>query len=152
MGTKLIWSRRGTFELNDSFIEDSEVELLCMIFKDMIILYCEHDPMKGTLIYKALSPKFDSIPTGELTPEYRAEISVKRDDDGYVVLKELNWKRVPQIPSDVEQVLDILDNPSATADQKLELIKEQLKLSKSIIDLLKKTRAEKGKGDEQLPE
>jgi hypothetical protein len=131
MGSKMIWSRKGTFTITDDLIDDAGIPVLCALFEDAIIINAEHDLLRQEIKYWALSEKFDTIPTGHKAPEYRAIIHQEREE-GEVYTYSIEWKRVPIIPSDIDVIITILDEEVFSAEQKVTLIEQRLRLTRQI--------------------
>lgn len=141
MGSKLLWSRRGHFKLNTEFIEDDQIPLLQLIFKDVIVIHSEHDLFRNEIRYQALSTHFDSLSTGSIAPEYRIEVLMKEGDDGKPVISSVSWVRVREVPHNISSILTIIDSDAPDA-LKVGMINRELATERTIFELLNKTKAE----------
>lgn len=139
MGSKMIWSRRGSFRIADHVIDDDCIAVLCKLFSNVVIISAEHDLLRQEIKYRALSENFDSVPTGQTTPEY-TPIVHKKQEDGGEVSYSIEWRLVPIIPSISEEIITILDTTS-TPEEKVAAIEKRLRLTKQIYAAIKSPRA-----------
>ena len=74
--------RFGRFEVSCELLRTTSIDVLNMVFKDMVIYHAQCDDVRGVMSYYACSPHFESILENDTPKDYVVIVSRKEADLG----------------------------------------------------------------------